>query len=320
MSSHGPEGADRKTQAATIVISNKIKPGCEDAYNDWQDRIDAAVKKSAGSVATERIRPVPGVQDEWTVIYRFQTSDQLAQWLNSDVRRELLKESPSLLAEPAVEHAMAGGKEDDQGVTMVIPHKVKPENEDAFLKIERQLIDAERKREGYRGAQLLEPVPGIQEEWTALVRFDTEQNMQRWLDSDERKQLTDQLDQVVESFEVRKVGSSFGSWFSFNIVDGEAVPNWKQAMAVLLSLYPIVMVETIALNPGLEDLDVPGFLAIFIGNAISVALLTWVFMPVVTRVLSRWLAPMTPVRITLVGLAAVVAFYGLSLLVFGLVT
>lgn len=68
-----------------------------------------------------------------------------------------------------------------------------------------------------------------------------------------------------------------------------APPNWKQAMVVLLALFPVVMAELRWLSPMLGNLEQA--LATFIGNALSVALLTWLLMPLMVRALHWWLVP-----------------------------
>ena len=38
-----------------------------------------------------------------------------------------------------------------------------------------------------------------------------------------------------------KVATAFSGWFTFGDAPGQAPPNWKQAMVVLLTLFPVVM-------------------------------------------------------------------------------
>lgn len=60
-------------------------------------------------------------------------------------------------------------------------------------------------------------------------------------------------------------------------------------MLVLLILFPIVMLEIKFLNPHLASLN--RAFATFIGNAISVMLITWPMLPIVIPLLRWWLNP-----------------------------
>ena len=58
----------------------------------WQDRLRLAESKFPGFRGTELFRPVEGVQEEWTALYRYDTADDLDRWLVSDERKQLLAE------------------------------------------------------------------------------------------------------------------------------------------------------------------------------------------------------------------------------------
>ncbi len=77
----------------TVVISQKLKPGFEDAYQKWQLDVDTAASKFPGFLGTEMIRPVHGVQDEWVVVFRFDSAAHLDDWFASDVHREKMQEA-----------------------------------------------------------------------------------------------------------------------------------------------------------------------------------------------------------------------------------
>lgn len=51
-----------------------------------------AESRFEGFRRTEVFRPVEGVQDEWTLLYRFDDADNLDRWLTSDERKGLLAE------------------------------------------------------------------------------------------------------------------------------------------------------------------------------------------------------------------------------------
>jgi len=59
---------------------------------------------------------------------------------------------------------------------------------------------------GFRADELLKPVPGIQDEWTVLYRFDTAEHADAWLESPERKRLLAEQGERFADFELLLVG------------------------------------------------------------------------------------------------------------------
>jgi antibiotic biosynthesis monooxygenase (ABM) superfamily enzyme len=81
------------TVPVTVVVSQLLKPGVESAYEKWQLKVDEAARKFPVFLGTELLRPVAGVQDEWVVIFRFDSAKHLDDWFASDVYVELKKEA-----------------------------------------------------------------------------------------------------------------------------------------------------------------------------------------------------------------------------------
>lgn len=205
----------------------------------------------------------------------------------------------------------------DQGTTLVASHRVRPGREDEFQRTCKEFIAAESSFPGYQGTELIRPAPGVQEEWITLIRFDDATHMRSWLDSEERKALLAKLKPSVERLSVQEIGGSFGAWFARD-QDAGPSPNWKQAMTVLVMLYPAVMIITLYLAPILGDVGLKLYATVFVGNIVSVAALTWVLMPVATRVLERWLSPGASRQTTLRGSLALVLTYAILLAVFSI--
>lgn len=306
----------RSESIATVVLAQEVKDGLDAAYEAWQGQLNDLVQSQAGFLGTEVIRPVPGVQREWVVVYRFDGAENLRSWLDSPERARLLEEGHDLFVRPAEQMTMSGGPAADAGVTLVVQHQVKPGCESTFREIMDQIRRTERSQPGCLGSELLPPVPGVEDDWTSLVRFDTREHLDRWIENPERVAMVRRLEPQLSRLELRKVGSSFGSWFSFDMDDGAATPNWKQALTVLLTLYPTVMALHYGLTPLLDAIGMPFWLSMFVGNVVSIVALTWLLMPLATRALQFWLRPTATRAHTAAGLAMMAGLYALSLLGF----
>lgn len=304
---------------ATVVVSLRVKRGEEERFREWQDGVNRAAASFTGFLGTEVVAPA-AEDEEWTVIYRFDSQGHLEAWLVSPERAELLGRGADLLEGPESQQVLIGDR--DQGaVTVVVTHAVEPSREDEFRAWTRRLTDAERAFPGFRGSELFPPVPGVQDRWTIVFRFDSDEHLNGWLESPQRRQLLEE-EGSFRDYELRRISSPFGAWFSFadGGEDGGGPSQWKTALAVLVGLYPTVVLLSLGIS---EIWDGKLWATLLVGNILSVTLLTWVVMPVVTRALRFWLAPEphkeTP-RLDVLGAVVSVAFLTLAALVFWLVT
>jgi antibiotic biosynthesis monooxygenase (ABM) superfamily enzyme len=148
---------------------------------------------------------------------------------------------------------------------------------------------AETKFGGFRGTEIFHPVEGIQDEWTALYRYDNATDLDKWLISEERQDLLAE-GKKFSDFSSRTIDNSFGSWFAFD-EKGQAVTppsDFKSSMAVWVGVYPTVVLITLALSP----LHWPLWLGLLVGNLLSSFALGYLTMPyLVNPLLKNWLWP-----------------------------
>jgi hypothetical protein len=280
------------------------------------------VASFVGFLGTEVLEPAAG--DEWTIIYRFDSAENLQAWLESEVRRDRLDRGASLFAAPLRQNVLLD-KREREPVTVVVSHRVAAGREDAFTAFQQRMTQAERGFPGFMGADLFPPVVGVQEDWTAVYRFDSDAHLDAWLQSPQRAALLAGSDEFSD-FGEHRVSGPFGNWFSFS-TDGDAggggvsPPLWKTAVAVLVGLYPTIVLLTLGISQLWPSAKL--WWSILLSNLISVSLLTWVVMPLANRALRFWLEPdprAAGPRLDALGLVVSLAFLTLTALVFWLVT
>ena len=158
--------------AATVIIGQKVRAGVESAYQAWQLDMNAEAAKYPGFLGAE-INPPTAVQPDWVVVYRFGSVANVQAWINSATRQGRLDSGRQYFDGPGTQQVVSGGaRATDPLVTVVVAHRVDPENVDDFLAWQERLRLAESKFVGFRGTELFRPVQGVQEEWTALYRYD----------------------------------------------------------------------------------------------------------------------------------------------------
>jgi uncharacterized protein len=307
----------------TVLISQRVRDGREHDYLSWQEKVTQAARQFPGFAATEIQPPRSQEPNTWTVVFRFATIDQLTGWLRSEARRELAKEGEPFFEGPATEDILAGAAPAGDVVTAVVSHRIRPDRDQEFMRWQDRVEQAEKRFAGFMGSELFKPVPGVQENWVVLFRFDTSEHLRQWIESDVRQKLLEEGKEHFVSYDLRQIGSSFSGWFRFTgQAGGRPPPNWKQALSVVLALYPTVMVLNLTLGRGLLAAGAPGYVSLFIGNVFSVSILTWLLMPLVNRIYAFWLVPATAgqARINVVGTACVVACFLAFIALFGLIT
>lgn len=275
--------------AATVIIGESVRPGCEEAFLTWQHGLNSAASHYPGFIAAEVNPPTTG-QPLWSVIYRFDSMANLRAWINSATRQDRLAEAQCYRDGPPTQQIVTGGATPpDTLVTTMVTHRVPAEHVDEFLEWQERLRLAENKFPGYRGSEMFRPIEGAQDEWTTLYRYDSAADLDRWLTSNERRQLLEEGKRFSD-FRLRTIDNSFGSWFTFDEDGGRArtPSDTKTSIAVWVGLYPTVVLLTLALSPA----RLPMWLGMLIGNLLSSFVISFVTMPFyVNPLLKRWLYP-----------------------------
>jgi antibiotic biosynthesis monooxygenase (ABM) superfamily enzyme len=201
----------------------------------------------------------------------------------------------------------------------VIVQRFPAEGADLFMHWMRGITAAATEFAGYQTTEVYPPAAG-EEEWVVILHFDEQEHLQAWLDSPKRAEWVAKLPREIRDFRIRTMPTGFGAWFAGLTERGAAIPHWKMFLAVVLPLYPTVMLLILVLSPQTAQFGTA--VQTLIGNIVSVALLEWLLMPVVTRGLARWLrAAGTDGRVvSLAGLGLIALALVAMALVFRLAT
>ena len=274
---------------ATAIASHRVLANKVAQYCEAQTAITDAARKFPGFVGTEVLSPIAGLQDEWIAIFRLESNQAMKHWLASSDRTRLAERIEQYLTEPSHLLILASDDRTEPPAAMVFTHRVSQARVPDYLVWRRKAIAAQAHIPGYLATEFFEPRAKGQEEWVDIVRYDSVEHLDAWMESKERAALLEELGQIVESMHSHRVTGLEG-WFAVNRESGAPVippPPWKQALSVLLALYPTVMLLGLATNPLTKGLSLP--IQMIIGNTLSVALLTWLIMPRVSRWLRFWL-------------------------------
>ncbi|PKQ46298.1 antibiotic biosynthesis monooxygenase [Confluentibacter flavum] len=87
-----------ENQGASVVISHHILDGKNQEYEEWLSEIAPICKSYPGHIDWQIIRPIPNLTFIYTVIIRFNTIQNLKNWMESQDRERLIKKAKPLFA------------------------------------------------------------------------------------------------------------------------------------------------------------------------------------------------------------------------------
>jgi antibiotic biosynthesis monooxygenase (ABM) superfamily enzyme len=307
------------TAPLTLMAAATVRSGADADFSAWLTDHSALLLAAPGFLGTD-VRPPradrPGTP--WIITVSFDSAEHLDAWRRAPERaRSVARVAPLLAGEGFTEHQPpASATPDDTQVTELIFSRVRPGMADRYREWSTRMQAAQARYPGYRGMYLQPPAHGEEGRWTTALRFDTPEQLRAWKQSPERKTLLGEADAFIESEEMLRFATAFPGWFPMDPVTGDAPPGWKAALLVLLGLFPIVMLEMRYLSPVLLALGIHASLGTFIGNALSVALTSFVTMPIFVRLFGWWLFPAGDARqVTRRGTALICLLFALEVLV-----
>lgn len=77
----------------TVFVSHHVASGSEEKFRAWQQRVTEVERTFPGFRGSELFSPVPGVQEAWTIMYEFDSTEHLEDWMTSAERESLLAET-----------------------------------------------------------------------------------------------------------------------------------------------------------------------------------------------------------------------------------
>jgi antibiotic biosynthesis monooxygenase (ABM) superfamily enzyme len=304
------------SEPAVLIASAKVRPGEDRAFSAWQVRHNAVIGKFPGFISSDVMPPSQPDSNEWTIVLNFRSQDELAAWQRSSERAELVGDAIPLLEGGSlgeVARLDRPGEPPGQNVTEVIFSKIKPGMDDTYREWAVRIQAAQAKYSGY-GGMYLQPPAENDGPWTTIIRFDTAEHLEAWMEAPERKELLAESKAFIDQEQLMRLATSFPGWVPINPVTGKGPPNWKTALLVVLGLFPIVMLEMRFLSPILAWMGLHASLATLIGNMISVAGTTFLTMPLCIRWFGWWLftEEKTPRWITPVGLGFMAGLFAVE--------
>jgi antibiotic biosynthesis monooxygenase (ABM) superfamily enzyme len=176
----------------------------------------------------------------------------------------------------------------DDPVTVLYSRRVKPGREADFEAWAHGIVAAARQFPGHLGASVLD-APGSRE-YHILFSFADRRSLRAWLDSTERHRWLARVGDLLEADRGLQQLTGLETWFKLpgsTVPTMKPPPRWKMWLVSLMAVYPLVLAFQVLLVPRVAGL--PLALRALLFPLVLLTLMTFVVMPVVTRLLRRWL-------------------------------
>lgn len=181
---------------------------------------------------------------------------------------------------------------------MVIVRHPKAGMEEAFQAWAQDIHRVMAEQPGFQSYQAVPPVPGESRDWHFVFTFDSPENLKAWLESDLRAHWQALSLPLTEGPGRTGVVSGLEQLFGLPSPEEVEPPAvWKLAAATELGLAPTVFLVGLALVqlPFYAHWGQSGrwgiWWQVLLSTCLCVSLMTWVVMPLLTRLLRPWLFP-----------------------------
>ncbi|CAN5311450.1 antibiotic biosynthesis monooxygenase [soil metagenome] len=298
--------------AVSLIIERRVLPGSDDVYREWQKKLGAVLAVWPGFIDRRVIEPSPPTQVDWVLVQRFVNAEAARSWLQSPERTALFDEIKGHFVGHEDIHLVTEElDETPRAASIIVTSHVEPADETAFLSWQRRISAAEASFPGFLGHKIERPTPGVQDDWTVILSFDSDAHLSSWENSPVRAKLLKEGEAYNSQMRVSKSTYGFNFWGS----DRQSRATiFKDNLLVLLVLYPIVFLWGYFIgSPLLEANGVPFWASLFIGNVVSTQLLGWFVAPWIFRVFDWWHKPGVGVGRNAIGYVILAVLYAASI-------
>ena len=177
-------------------------------------------------------------------------------------------------------------------IHIAITRRVRPGCEAEFQQALREFFQTSFAHGGVLGASMLTPPPGSDSREFGILRtFADEKERNAFYGSPVFKAWEERARTLTEGEPEYRELHGLEAWFRS---PGGPPPRWKMAVATLLGVYPTSLLLSLTVGEAVHSWPLAARSLTIAAS--MVALLTWVVMPLVTRLLHGWLHPQTQTK------------------------
>ena len=177
-----------------------------------------------------------------------------------------------------------------QPVSVIIDRNVVPGKQAEFETLLNGIIEVSSHRKGYLGTNVTKPKSKDNNYYQVIFRFDSQENLDVWIQSEDRKKWVEKIDHVLEKPTQLQFITGLETWFCLpGTPTITPPPRYKMAVVAWLAITPLLIVFNYSFDPLFKDLAlVPRFICM---TPWIVLIMTYILMPFMTKLFKWWLYP-----------------------------
>jgi len=175
----------------------------------------------------------------------------------------------------------------NEPVVLIMEHTIKKGHEKRYEKWLADVFEATKHTAGFVGREILPP-GGPDMPYRTVVRFQTDEDLQNWLDSTDRDEFINDIKHILEGDKM-SISSGTDLWLSKN----KTPTRYKVFLISVAILFPVTQLvpklfePLFSTTPLLQNSLVNGLIL----NFVIAGLMSFILMPRVTHWLRRWVLP-----------------------------
>lgn len=180
---------------------------------------------------------------------------------------------------------------ENQGATVVINHHILDGKQNQYEDWLNEIGPVCRSFIGNIDWQIIRPIPNLTFNYTVIIRFDTIENLDAWMKSDQRKKLIEKAKPLFAKDDKFFIKSGLDFLF-LNENEEQKIPvRWKQYLVTWSAIYPLSIIIPLLVLPILKRLHFPEskFINSFFISGVIVLIMVYFLMPNYTRLIKKWL-------------------------------
>lgn len=179
-------------------------------------------------------------------------------------------------------------------ITLVVRHQVRPTHVPRYEAWLRRIIATASQCPGHLGVDVVRSRQACVAQFTCVLRFASLQQLQNWIDSEQRRQLIREVEPLLRTGDQLEIAQGKAFWFVPQSAQ-EPPLLWKQACVSFLVILPLSLLVPLLWLPVFQSLPwLGGYLPSNVLITLSIVLLVvYLFMPMATRLFAAWLSPNT---------------------------
>jgi antibiotic biosynthesis monooxygenase (ABM) superfamily enzyme len=177
-------------------------------------------------------------------------------------------------------------------ITLVISEVVEPHLITEYETWTKGINQSAQQFDGFIGVEVIRPRDHQYPEYVVIVKFDNYEHCKNWLTSSVYQQWMLRSPEFICKRSQQHLPDGLELWFTLPKSTMQKISQpayYKQVIIGVMSVYPLIILANLLLNPFLQGL--PSLLGLFISVVFVSALLTYPVMPFLTKVLNFWLYP-----------------------------